>query len=176
MKEKATFAGGCFWCADAVFRMIKGVDSVVSGYTGGEKENPNYEQVSSGNTGHVEAIQIEYDPSVVSYEDLLEVFWTSHNPTQIGGQGADMGSQYEAAIFYHNDDQKKLAEKSKKALEDEKVYDKPIATKILPFKNFFTAEDYHQNYYTIHKDAPYCQIVIDPKVEKVKKLFHDKLK
>jgi len=123
---KATFAGGCFWCEDAVFRMIKGVKSVISGYSGGDVENPKYDQVSNGTTGHLEAIQIEYDPGVVSYDDLLEVFWISHNPVQEGGQGKDIGPQYEAAILYHNEKQKKLAEDSKKTLEDEKVYDKPI--------------------------------------------------
>ncbi|TSC74877.1 MAG: peptide-methionine (S)-S-oxide reductase [Parcubacteria group bacterium Gr01-1014_30] len=168
---------------------------MVSGYSGGDKENPTYEQVSTGRTGHMEAVQIEYDPSQVNYKDLLEVFWTSHNPIQKGGQGADTGSQYEAAILYHNDEQKVLAEESKaslrvgearreknakrsanKALEDQKIYDKPIATKIMPFKNFYPAEDYHQDYYGKNPEARYCQIVINPKVEKIRKLFHDKLK
>lgn len=174
--EKATFAGGCFWCQDAVFRMLKGVKSVTSGYSGGDIENPTYEQVSTGTTGYLEAIQIEYDSAEVSYSDLLEIFWTSHNPTQAGGQGNDMGPQYEAAILYHDDKQKELAEDSKKALETEKVYDKAIATKILEYKNFYPAEGYHQDYYNKNTSAPYCQIVINPKVEKVKKLFADKLK
>ena len=173
--EKATFAGGCFWCQDAVFRMLKGVKSVVAGYSGGDLEQPTYSQVSSGRTGHMEAVQIEYDPSQVSYNDLLSVFWASHNPTQQGGQGADLGSQYEAAILYHTDEQKKLAEKSKKVLQDQKIYDRPIVTKILPFKNFWPAEDYHQNYYIKNPNVSYCKIVINPKVEKVKKMFGEKL-
>ncbi|MEX2144852.1 MAG: peptide-methionine (S)-S-oxide reductase MsrA [Candidatus Spechtbacterales bacterium] len=174
--EKATFGGGCFWCQDAVFRMLKGVESVMSGYSGGNVENPTYEQVSGGGTGHVEAIQIEYDPEQVSYNDLLEVFWTSHDPTQENGQGSDVGSQYRAVIFYQNEKQKELAENSKKALEEEKIYNKPIATKILPFSNFYPAEDYHQDYYQKNPEAPYCQAVINPKVKKIKRLFHEKLK
>ena len=174
--EKATFAGGCFWCADAVFRQLRGVKSVVSGYAGGSVEAPSYEQVSTGRTGHMEAIQIEYDPKEVSYNDLLEVFWASHNPTQRGGQGADMGSQYEAAIFYHTEEQKELAENSKKEIEQQKVYQEPIVTKILPFANFYPAEEYHQNYYNKNPEARYCQVVINPKVDKIKKLFAEKLK
>lgn len=174
--NKATFAGGCFWCQDAVFRMLKGVHSVHSGYSGGDTEDPTYKQVSTGTTGHFEAIQIEYDPKEISYKDLLEVFWISHDPTQEGGQGSDIGPQYEAAILYHNQYQQELAENSKKALEDNKVYNKPIATKILPYKNFYAAEGYHQDYYNKNQKAPYCQLVINPKVEKVKKLFKGKLK
>ncbi|MEX0877710.1 MAG: peptide-methionine (S)-S-oxide reductase MsrA [Candidatus Spechtbacterales bacterium] len=174
--QKATFAGGCFWCQDAVFRMLKGVESVTSGYSGGDIENPTYEQVTRGDTGHLEAIQIEYNPDEVSYNDLLEIFWTSHNPTQAGGQGSDMGPQYEAVILYHNDEQKDLAESSKKNLEDESVYDKPIVTKVLPFKNFYPAEGYHQDYYNKNTSAPYCSIVINPKIEKIKELFSEKLK
>ncbi|MDX1608455.1 MAG: peptide-methionine (S)-S-oxide reductase MsrA [Candidatus Spechtbacterales bacterium] len=173
--QKATFAGGCFWCSEAVFRMLKGVESVTSGYAGGNIEDPTYEQVSAGNTGHKEAIQIEYDPDKISYNDLLEVFWTSHNPIQKGGQGNDIGPQYEAAIFYHTDRQKELAKHSKEVLQ-KKAYDEPIATGILPYKNFYPAEDYHQKYYKKNPNAGYCQIVINPKVEKVKKLFADKLK
>lgn len=174
--KKATFAGGCFWCQDAVFRMLDGVISATSGYSGGDVENPTYEQVSTGTTGHLEAVQIEYDPDKISYNDLLRIFWTSHDPTQIGGQGNDIGPQYEAAVFYHNEDQKELAEKSKKTLEKESIYNKPIATKILPYKNFYPAEDYHQEYYKKNQDAPYCQVVINPKIEKVKNLFSEKLK
>ena len=174
--EKATFAGGCFWCQDAVFGMLEGVTSVTSGYSGGDIENPTYEQVSSGTSGHLEAIQIEFNPDEITYNDLLEVFWISHDPTQQGGQGGDIGPQYEAAVLYHNDKQKKLAESSKKALGEEKIYNKPIATKIVPFENFYSAEDYHQDYYNKNTEANYCQIVINPKIEKVRKLFSDKLK
>jgi len=169
--EKATFAGGCFWCQDAVFRMLKGVKSVRTGYSGRDIEGPTYGQVSSGKTGHMEAVQIEYDPKEISYKDLLEVFWASHNPTQKGGQGVDIGSQYEAAILYHTEEQKELALAGKKALEDAKVYDVPIATTILPYKNFYPVEEYHQNYYSKNPEAQYCKIVINPKVDKVKKLF-----
>lgn len=174
--KKATFAGGCFWCQDAVFRMLDGVNSVVSGYSGGGVENPTYEQVSTGTTGHFEAIQIEYDPDKISYEDLLEIFWVSHDPTQVGGQGSDIGPQYEAAVFYHDEEQKELAEKSKKFLDSEGIYKKSITTKIVPYKNFYPAEDYHQEYYKKNQDAPYCQVVINPKLEKVNKLFSDKIK
>ncbi|MBI2013288.1 MAG: peptide-methionine (S)-S-oxide reductase MsrA [Candidatus Colwellbacteria bacterium] len=173
---QATFAGGCFWCSDAVFRMLKGVKSVVAGYSGGEAESPTYEEVSGGVTGHHEAIQIEYDPDKVSYKELLDIFWASHNPTQSGGQGNDIGSQYEAAILYHNEEQKRLAENSKKALGESGKYKEKIVTEILPYKNFYKAEDYHQNYYSKNPSAPYCKVVIDPKVAKIKAEFGDKLK
>lgn len=171
--KKATFAGGCFWCTDAVFRMLKGVKSVTSGYAGGEKENPSYEEVSSGQTGHVEAVQIEFDPNEISYPELLEVFWQTHNPTEVNRQGPDVGSQYQAAIFYHDEDQKQLAEESQQKLAGE--FKQPIATQILPFRNFFKAEEHHQNYFEKNPHAPYCQIVIKPKVEKMEKLFGEKL-
>ena len=174
--EKATFAGGCFWCQEAGFRMLNGVKSVRAGYSGGDVKNPRYNEVSSGKTGHMEAVQIEYDPKKISYNDLLEVFWASHNPTQRGGQGPDIGSQYTAAIFYHTEEQKELAINSKKALERENVYEGPIATKILPYKNFYPAEDEHQNYYNKNPEAQYCQVVINPKIDKIKKLFREKLK
>ncbi len=174
--EKATFAGGCFWCQDAVFRMLKGVKSVTTGYSGGDVENPTYNQVSSGKTGHREAVQIEYDPKEISYRDLLEVFWVSHNPTQKGGQGADTGSQYTAAIFYHTEGQKELAINSKKELEDGKVYDEPIATKILPYNNFYPAKEHYQNYYNKNPEEKYCKVIIDPKIDKIKKLFRAKLR
>ena len=174
--EKATFAGGCFWCADAVFRMLKGVKNVTAGYAGGKMENPTYGQVSSGQTGHVEAVQIEYDPKEISYEELLDVFWHTHNPTEVNRQGPDTGSQYQAVIFYHDGKQKQRAEESKRKLGESGEYNQPIATQILPLKNFFKAEDYHQDYFAKNPHAPYCQIVIKPKVEKVEKLFHGKLK
>jgi len=172
--ETVTFAGGCFWCADAVFRMLKGVKSVTTGYAGGEKENPSYEEVSSGQTGHVEAVQIEYDRKEVSYEELLEVFWHTHNPTEANRQGPDAGPQYQAAIFYHDEEQRTLAEESKNKIAGE--LNQPIMTQILPFKNFFPAEEHHQDYFAKNPHAPYCQIVIKPKVEKVEKLFHEKIR
>ena len=168
----ATFAGGCFWCTEAVFRMIKGVKSVTSGYTGGEIESPSYEEVSSGKTGHVETVQIEFDHEIASYKELLGVFWSSHDPTQRGGQGADIGSQYQAAIFYHNGAQKIIAEESK----NEMLKKGPVETLILPYKNFYPAEEDHQKYFEKNPHAAYCQIVIKPKVEKVEKLFPEKIK
>ncbi|KRT67816.1 MAG: peptide methionine sulfoxide reductase, peptide-methionine (S)-S-oxide reductase [candidate division WWE3 bacterium CSP1-7] len=172
--ETATFAGGCFWCADAVFRMLKGVKSITAGYAGGEKENPTYEEVSSGQTGHVEAVQIEFAPSEISYRELLEVFWHTHNPTEVNRQGPDAGPQYQAAIFYHDEEQKKLAEESKTRIAGE--LNQSVMTRIIPFKNFFPADENHQDYFAKNPHVPYCQIVIKPKVEKVEKLFHEKLK
>jgi len=171
--ETATFAGGCFWCADAVFRMLNGVKSITAGYAGGEKENPTYEEVSSGQTGHVEAVQIEFAPSEISYRELLEVFWHTHNPTEVNRQGPDTGPQYQAVIFYHDKEQRKLAEESRTKIAGE--LNQPIMTQILPFKNFFPAEEHHQDYFAKNPHAPYCQIVVKPKVEKVGKLFHEKL-
>ena len=146
--EKATFAGGCFWCMEAAFEELEGVVDVVSGYSGGEKENPSYKEISSGTTGHKEAIQVTYNPAKVSYEELLDLFWRQIYPTDDGGQFADRGSQYLTAIFYHNNTQKKLAEKSKLELEKMEKFDKPIITEIIPFKNFYLAEEYHQDYST----------------------------
>ena len=170
--ETATFAGGCFWCTEAVFRMIKGVRGVTSGYAGGETENPTYEEVSAGKTGHLEASQIEFDPETVSYPELLDVFWESHDPSQKGGQGADVGPQYQAAVFYHSAEQQKQAEESKK----KRAESGPVETLILPYKNFFPAEEHHQKYFEKNPHAPYCRIVIKPKVEKVEKLFKEKVK
>jgi len=170
--ETATFAGGCFWCTEAVFRMIKGVEKVTSGYAGGEMPSPTYEEVSTGDTGLKEAIQLAFDPQIVSYQELLDIFWKTHDPTQQDGQGADIGSQYQAAIFYHNETQKELAEKSKKDMEKEGT----VATTITPFQNFYPAEEHHQKYFEKNPHAPYCRVVIAPKVEKVEKLFPEKLK
>ena len=170
--ETATFAGGCFWCTEAVFRMIKGVEKVTSGYAGGEMPSPTYEEVSTGDTGLKEAIQLAFDPQIVSYQELLDIFWKTHDPTQQDGQGADIGSQYQAAIFYHNETQKELAEKSKKDMEKEGT----VATTVLPFQNFYPAEEHHQKYFEKNPHAPYCRVVIAPKVEKVEKLFPEKLK
>jgi peptide-methionine (S)-S-oxide reductase len=174
--DTATFAAGCFWCVEAVFQELKGVLSVTSGYTGGKVKNPTYREVCSGLTGHAEACQIVYDPAVISYDELLEAFWASHDPTTLNRQGADQGTQYRSAIFYHNEQQKKLAEAYKAKLNSEKAFDNPIVTEISPASIFYKAEDYHQNYYTENGDAPYCTYVIGPKLEKFRKVFKDKLK
>jgi peptide-methionine (S)-S-oxide reductase len=174
--ETATFASGCFWCTEAVFQRLNGVEKVVSGYAGGRVVNPTYRQVCGGDTGHAEAIQIHYDPSKVSYEQLLEVFWKTHDPTTIDRQGNDVGSQYRSAVFYHNDEQKKLAEQYKKKLDEAKIWDDPIVTEITEFTNFYPAEDYHQNYYNQNSNQPYCAFTIKPKVEKLEKVFRERLK
>jgi peptide-methionine (S)-S-oxide reductase len=175
-KAKATFGNGCFWCTEAVFQQLKGVEAVVSGYSGGKVKNPTYKQVCTGTTGHAEAVQITYDPKVISYEDLLEVFWHTHDPTTLNRQGADVGTQYRSVIFFHNDEQKRLAEQSKKKLAKSGTFTDPIVTEIVPFKEFYRAEAYHQNYFVENGQQPYCRVVINPKVEKMKKLFKDKLK
>lgn len=174
--EKATFGGGCFWCTEAIFKRIKGVTSVVSGYTGGKRENPSYDLVSTGATGHAEAIQIEFDPSIISYEKLLDIFWHTHNPTTPNQQGADMGTQYRSVIFYHSEEQKEKAEESKNKLEKDGVFDRSIITQIMPFENFYTAEEYHQDYYEKNESAPYCQYVINPKLKKLLELYGDTVK
>jgi len=176
MLETAVFANGCFWCTEAVFSMLKGVQRVVPGYTGGALENPTYEQVSNGNTGHAEAIQITYDPSLVSYDDLLTVFFNTHDPTTLNRQGNDFGTQYRSAIFYADDEQKQKSEALVKELNDTKAYEKPVVTQVLPLTKFYEAEDYHHDYYEHNKDAPYCQLVIAPKVEKLQKRFAELLK
>ena len=174
--EKATFGSGCFWCTEAVFERLKGVYKVVSGYSGGTVENPTYEQVCTGKTGHAEVTQITYDPKVITYDELLEVFWKTHDPTTLNRQGNDVGTQYRSVIFYHNDEQKRLAEKYKEELNKSGIWDKPIVTEIVPFTNFYPAENYHQNYYDNNPSQPYCSFVITPKVEKFEKVFKDKLK
>ena len=174
--DTATFASGCFWCVEAVFQELKGVLSVTSGYTGGKIKNPTYREVTSGLTGHAEACMIIFDPSVISYDELLEAFWASHDPTTLNRQGADQGTQYRSAVFYNNDTQKQLAEAYKAKLNSEKVFDKPIVTEINPAAPFYIAEDYHQNYFNQNGDAPYCTYVIVPKLEKFRKVFKDKLK
>ena len=174
--EVATFGEGCFWCTEAVFQRLKGVVKVESGYSGGTVPNPTYEAVCTGKTGHAEVCQITYDPSVVSFTELLYVFFKTHDPTSLNRQGADTGTQYRSVIFYHNDEQKKTAEEIKSELNKEKIWDKPIVTEISPFKKFYKAEDYHQNYYNNNTNQPYCSFVITPKLEKFEKLFKDKLK
>jgi peptide-methionine (S)-S-oxide reductase len=172
----ATFAGGCFWCTEAIFQRLKGVEKVVSGYSGGHVDHPTYEQVCSGTTGHAESIQITYDPSQTSYDELLEVFWKTHDPTQKNRQGNDVGPQYRSVVFYHDAEQKKPAEAYRAKLEAEKIWDRPIVTEIVPFSKFWPAEDYHQNYYNSHASNQYCAVVITPKIEKFKKIFQERLK
>jgi peptide-methionine (S)-S-oxide reductase len=165
--ELATLGGGCFWCMEAVFQRVPGVKTVTSGYAGGTVENPTYEQVCTGTTGHAEVTQIEFDPQKISYEKLLDFFWDAHDPTTLNRQGADTGTQYRSAIFYSNESQKGAAEKSK--AEAQKKFKSPIVTQIVPLKKFYRAEDYHQNYYNQHQDKGYSRAVIEPKVEKIEK-------
>jgi len=173
---RATFGGGCFWCTEAVFQQLKGVHSVVSGYSGGSVKNPSYRQICTGTTGHAEAIQITYDPTVVSYEDLLAVFWQTHDPTTLNRQGDDEGTQYRSVVFYHDEEQKRAAENAKQKLDASGLFDDPIVTEIAPSTEFYRAEISHQDYYKEHSAQPYCRFVIRPKLEKLKKLFQEKLK
>ena len=174
--DTATFGAGCFWCVEAVFQNIKGVEKVESGYTGGTVDNPTYEQVCTGRTGHAEVARLYFDPEVVSYEQLLEVLWHSHNPTTLNSQGADHGTQYRSAIFYNNDEQKRIAEESKKKTDASGLWDDPIVTEITPLGKYYPAEDYHQNYYNNNSNKPYCSVVIAPKLAKLKKDFPNLLK
>lgn len=174
--EVATFGSGCFWCTEAIFERVRGVQKVISGYSGGTIENPTYKEVCTGTTGHAECTQIYYDPSLITYDELLEIFWKTHDPTTLNRQGNDVGTQYRSVIFYHNLEQKEKAEFYKKKLEEEKIWDKPIVTEIVEFKKFYPAEDYHQNYYDNNPNQGYCAFVITPKVEKFEKIFKDKLK
>lgn len=171
MTALATFANGCFWCTEAIFKDLKGVSKVTSGYTGGQVRNPTYEQVCTGESGHAEALQIEYDPSVISYEQLLEVFFATHNPTTRNRQGNDVGPQYRSVIFYHDDVQKSAAEKVLHQVDAAKIYDQPTVTEILKFETFYPAEGYHQNYYANNSEQNYCQMVITPKVSKFRQKF-----
>lgn len=173
---KATFGSGCFWCTEAIFENVNGVTDVVSGYSGGKVFNPTYEQVCSGTTGHAEVVQLTYDSVVVSYEELLEIFWKTHDPTTLNRQGADVGTQYRSVIFCHNDEQKEKAKYYKDKLNKEGIWNNPIVTEISPIENFFEAEKYHQNYYENNPNQGYCSFVITPKLEKFKKIFKDKLK
>ena len=174
--ETATFGTGCFWCTEAIFQQLDGVIKVTSGYSGGHVVNPTYEQVCNKTTGHAECLNIEYDKSKITFDELLEVFWKSHDPTTLNRQGNDEGPQYRSAIFYHNEEQKEKAEKYKVQLNESGIFDKPIVTEITPFDVFYPAENYHQNYYNNNGSQPYCSYVIRPKVEKFKKIFKDKLK
>ncbi len=174
--EIATLGGGCFWCIEAIYERVRGVIKVTSGYSGGHVENPTYEQVSTGTTGHAESVQIEFDPNVISYNEILDIFWQIHDPTQLNRQGNDIGPQYRSVIFYHDERQKEIALKSKAELEKENIFDKPIVTEITAFKRFYPAESYHKNYYDRNSDEPYCQLVITPKLQKFKKHFSEYLK
>ncbi len=174
--DTITLAAGCFWCTEAVFQRLKGVDTVFSGYTGGSVKNPSYKEVCSGTTGHAEAIQVIYNKNTISLTELLHVFFKTHDPTTLNSQGNDHGTQYRSGIFYHNEDQKKVAEQVIKELNEQKVFDSPVVTEVTAFTNFYNAEDYHQNFYNDNPDYGYCRIVINPKIEKLEKYFKDKLK
>jgi peptide-methionine (S)-S-oxide reductase len=175
-REVATLAGGCFWCLEAVFDDLRGVESVESGYMGGDAPKPTYRQVCSGTTGHAEVVQITYDPQVVSFRELLEVFFTIHDPTTLNRQGADVGTQYRSAIFYHSPEQKEIAERTISELNAEGIWDAPIVTEVVPLNSFYVAEDYHQEYYAQNASQPYCRAVVAPKVAKFRQKFLGKLK
>ncbi len=172
----ATFGSGCFWCTEAIFQRVNGVEKVESGYSGGKVKNPSYKEVCSGLTGHAEVVQITYNPSIISFDDLLEIFWQTHDPTTLNRQGADAGTQYRSVVFYHTPEQKQRAEWFKKKLDESGAFSRPIVTEISPFTEFFKAEDYHQNYYNLNGSAPYCSYVIQPKLDKFKQVFAEKLK
>lgn len=174
--DTITLASGCFWCTEAIFQRLKGVFSVIPGYTGGQTLNPSYEEVSSGETGHVESIQVNFDPKVISLDTILEVFWATHDPTTLNQQGADVGTQYRSAIFYKDQHQKDLAEKSKAKLAKSGKYPNPIVTEIVPLTKFYPAENDHQDYYNNHQSAPYCKLVIDPKIHKLMTEFKEETK
>jgi len=174
--ETATFAAGCFWCVEAIYSGVKGVRKVASGYTGGKTEKPTYEQVCTGQTGHAEAVQITFDPSVITYSELLEVFWYTHDPTTLNQQGPDVGTQYRSAVFHHTEVQRRTAEEYKRKLQESGVWTKPIVTEISPFSVFYPAEAYHLNYYLDHPNQSYCRLVINPKLAKFREKFKDKLK
>ena len=174
--DTATFGSGCFWCTEAIFQSLDGVISSVSGYSGGHVKNPSYKEVCSGTTGHAEVLQITYNPEKISFEELLEIFWKTHDPTTLNRQGNDSGTQYRSVIFYHNEKQKELAEKYKKELDASGAFTQPIVTEISPYTVFYPAENYHQDYFNLNGSEPYCTYVIQPKVEKFKKVFKSKLK
>jgi peptide-methionine (S)-S-oxide reductase len=174
--DTATLAGGCFWCTEAIFNRLKGVTSVVPGYAASQVENPSYEEVCTGRTGAAEATQITYDPSIITYDTLLEIFWHTHDPTTLNRQGNDVGTQYRSAIFYQNDEQKQSALASKEALEKSGAYKKAVVTEIVPFTNFYPAEDYHKDYYDKNRSQGYCMFVIDPKVKKLLKEYKNVVK
>jgi peptide-methionine (S)-S-oxide reductase len=174
--EIATFGSGCFWCTEAVFERLKGVEKVVSGYSGGHIKNPSYKEVCTGTTGHAEVCQVYYDPDTISYQELLDVFWHTHDPTTINRQGNDVGSQYRSVIFYADEEQKRIAEELKREIDNSGTYKDPIVTEISPLVNFYEAEGYHQDYFENNSDQPYCSFVIAPKVKKFNAKFSDKLR
>lgn len=174
--EKATLGAGCFWCVEAIFQDLKGVVSATSGYSGGHTTDPTYKEVCDGTTGHAEVVQVQFDPAVISFDDILKVFWNVHDPTTLNRQGNDVGTQYRSAIFYHNEAQKKVAEEYIKQLEIDQVFPSKIVTEVSLFDTFYPAEEYHNDYFNLHGEEPYCSFVVRPKVEKFKKKFADKLK
>jgi peptide-methionine (S)-S-oxide reductase len=174
--ETVTLGAGCFWCVEAIFEQVRGVVSVTSGYSGGRISNPTYREVTSGRTGHAEVIQVVYNPEVIPFAKILEIFFTTHDPTTLNRQGADVGTQYRSAIFYHNEEQRKIAGEVKSMLEKEKIWTDPVVTEITAFDSFYQAEDYHQEYYRNNSSQGYCRMVIAPKLEKFEKLFHDYIK
>ena len=176
MSEQATLAGGCFWCLEAVYDQLRGVENVDSGYAGGRRPNPTYEQVCTGTTGHAEVVQITYDPQQITYRDLLDVFFTIHDPTTLNRQGGDVGTQYRSAIYYHDDEQKRIAEEKIRELEAIKTWDDPIVTEVKPLAEFYPAEAYHKDYFERNPTQGYCNAVIAPKVSKARKQFMDRLK
>ena len=175
-REVATLGGGCFWCIEAIFGELRGVEKVESGYAGGKTANPSYEQVSTGTTGHAESVQVTFNPDVITFKEILEIFFTMHDPTTMNRQGADVGTQYRSVIFYHSDEQRKVAEQVIKEFTEAKVWRAPIVTQLEPFKAFYPAEDYHKDYYHHHEDQPYCSIIIEPKIAKLREHFREKLK
>lgn len=176
VREVATLGGGCFWCTEAVFNRIRGVEKVESGYSGGNLENPSYEQVSTGTTGHAEVVQITFNPQVITYTEILEIFFTTHDPTTLNRQGVDVGTQYRSVIFYHTQQQKQFAEKIIQRLNSEALWDAPIVTKIEPFKTFYEAEEYHKDYFKRHPEQAYCRLVIAPKIANLQEHYLSKLK
>ncbi len=174
--ETATLAGGCFWCTEAIFKRLKGIMSVTPGYAGGERPNPTYDQIHSGATGHAESIQLTFDPAIIPYGKILEVFWHTHNPTTLNRQGNDVGEEYRSIIFYHTDEQKRIAEQSKQEIEHSGLYKDPIVTEIVPYTTFYTAESEHKEFYEHNHNSPYCTFVIDPKIQKLLKEFSNDVK
>jgi len=174
--EKAIFCGGCFWCIEAVYKRIKGVDKIVSGYTGGFVKNPSYREICNGTTGHAEGVKIDYNPSIVSYQDLLEIFFAVHDPTTINRQGNDIGSQYRSAIFFTSDIQKRIATKFISDLDNSNIFENPIVTTVEKFQLFYNSEEEHHNYYDLNTNQPYCNYIISPKIKLIKRIFKDRLK
>lgn len=173
--EYATIGGGCFWCIEAIFMEVRGISKATSGYSGGTVKNPSYREVTSGRTGHAEVVQLEFDTEIISYKDILEIFFHLHDPTTLNRQGADVGTQYRSVIFYHNDEQEKIARQIFEEIDRSDLWENPLVTEITPLTEFYVAEDYHQNYYTNNPNQPYCTFVISPKISKLRKLFKDKL-